>query len=373
MLGPARRRLMITGASARAAAFSALRGGFEPVTIDLFADQDLSTCCDAHRVEHYPHGIATIAQRLPPCDWLYVGGLENHPSLVDQLAQRARLWGNSGRVLRRVRNPLLMTATLKGAGLPVAEARQTKSPTEGDWLLKPLKSSGGSHIRHVRPREDCADAAEHFLQRFIDGTSYSAVYVANGQSASLLGITRQLVGPPWTVEFRYAGSIGPIRLPDKLEDQFMRIGETLTRAFDLTGLFGVDAIVADAVWPVEVNPRYPASAEVLERAGKFSAVARHLASYSGQLPTSAPLASDQLVGKLIVYAKTSVSIEDVFFAYVSSVNQASVPVIADIPQPNSIIPQGRPVTTVFASGETIGEVVSQLARRRNEVQSLLRP
>ena len=373
MLGPARRRLMITGASARAAAFSALRGGFEPIAIDLFADQDLSSCCEAHRVTRYPHGIAPLAQSLPPCDWLYVGGMENHPSLVDQLAQRARLRGNSGRVLRRVRNPLLMNAALKEVGLPVAEARYARGRTKGDWVLKPLKSSGGSHIRHVRPGETFADPAGHFLQRFIDGASYSAVYVADGQSASMLGITRQLVGPPWTLEFRYAGSVGPIQLADKLEDQFIQIGETLTREFELTGLFGVDAIVADAVRPVEVNPRYPASAEVLERAGKFSAVAHHLESCNGQLPKLAPEKADQFMGKLVVYTETNASIGDAFHDYVSSVNQGRYPLIADIPQPNSIIQQGRPVTTVFTSGETIDEVISRLARRASEVRSLLCP
>jgi hypothetical protein len=48
------RSLTIVGASARAAAFSAARAGFEPYAIDHFADRDLAELCPAVRVERYP-------------------------------------------------------------------------------------------------------------------------------------------------------------------------------------------------------------------------------------------------------------------------------------------------------------------------------
>ena len=46
-----------------------------------------------------------------------------------------------------------------------------------------------------------------------------------------------------------------------------KLGTVLAQAFRLVGLFGVDGVLdAERFWPVEVNPRYTASVEVLEGA-----------------------------------------------------------------------------------------------------------
>ena len=78
---------------------------------------------------------------------------------------------------------------------------------------------------------------------------------------------------------RYAGSLGPLPLDPRRHASLTRIGEVLAREFDLRGLFGVDFIDDGAEpWPIEVNPRYTASIEVLERALSFSAVGWHVAA-----------------------------------------------------------------------------------------------
>src|SRR5687767_11650245 len=95
--------LIILGASARAAAQSAARGGFAPYAADLFADEDLRACCPAVQVSDYPAGLEAAAREFPPGPWMYTGGLENHPALVDRIATQRPLWGNSGTVIRAVR------------------------------------------------------------------------------------------------------------------------------------------------------------------------------------------------------------------------------------------------------------------------------
>ena len=103
----------------------------------------------------------------------------------------------------------------------------------------------------------------------------SAVFLAAGGSAVLLGVTRQLVGCRWAgaTGFRYVGSIGPLEIDRGLRRQFQRIGDCLADAFDMCGLFGIDAIVSGTdVWTIEVNPRLTASVEILERATGLAAI-----------------------------------------------------------------------------------------------------
>jgi hypothetical protein len=100
-----RHQLILVGASARAAAFSALRAGLEPYAIDCFADRDLAAVCPAVRIDRYPHDFEPALARAPHAPWIYTGGLENHPRLVERLARLRPLLGNAGRGLQEARQP----------------------------------------------------------------------------------------------------------------------------------------------------------------------------------------------------------------------------------------------------------------------------
>src|SRR4051794_29765033 len=138
--------LLIFGASARAAAFSALRAGLRPWCADLFADADLRACCPAVRLEGpYPDGFAALLETAPAAPWLYTGGLENHPHLVARLAQIRPLWGNDEPALRAAREPENVAGLLRGAGLSVP--RLSSHPDHSArWLLKPRRGAGGTGI-----------------------------------------------------------------------------------------------------------------------------------------------------------------------------------------------------------------------------------
>src|SRR5687767_3221982 len=103
--------LLFFGASARAAAFSALRAGLRPWCADLFADADLRRRCPATRLAgRYPAAFAQLLRDAPPGPWMYTGGLENHPRLVGRMARLRPLWGNGEESLRRARDPAALVA-----------------------------------------------------------------------------------------------------------------------------------------------------------------------------------------------------------------------------------------------------------------------
>ena len=104
-----------------------------------------------------------------------------------------------------------------------------------------------------------AAPAGYFLQPWIRGNSLSAVYAADGGRATLLCVTRQLVGCAWAgiAWFPYVGSVGPLPLATRLRRTYERIGAQLAERWDLRGLFGVDTVLSGReVWTIEVNPRY---------------------------------------------------------------------------------------------------------------------
>src|SRR5262249_666683 len=151
--------------------------------------------------------------------------------------------------------------------------------------------SGGIGVRFFKQLDEAG--AGLYLQEFIEGESASAVFAGDGTGARLLGVTRQLVGAGWlnAGPFRYCGSVGPLPLGRGLQRSLDALGRLLARRAGLRGLFGVDGVLrGSAFWPVEVNPRYPASVEVLEYATRLAALRWHRQAFvpGGRLPDEAP-------------------------------------------------------------------------------------
>ena len=375
------RKLLIIGASARAAAQSAIRADYQPFAIDQFADADLQACCTAACVENYPAGIARLAHQFPLCPFLYTGALENHPSVIDQISRVRPLWGNTAEVVRRVRDPWTLQESLMHCGLKTPELCENK-PTGPGWLRKPLRSGGGIGIREDKNGPDGdvevepAQGQSHYYQRFTMGEPASALFVGAGGQSLLLGITRQLIGCDWAgaEQFLYVGNIGTITLPPVVADQFQRIGDALAQTFGLTGLFGVDAIVQQReVWTLEVNPRYTAAVEILERSSDRPLIQLHAeACDSGTLPQTKPQLPVRLHGKAIIYSQRSLVIGSEFVAWVTCRNRDErFPQVADIPGIDTMIPRGKPVCTVFASAQTEADVRTSLQKMAAEAYRVL--
>src|SRR4051794_33215270 len=188
--------LLIFGASARAAAFSALRAGLSPCCVDLFADADLRARCPAVRLQgEYPAAFARAERGLPPGPWTYTGGLENHPPLVCEIAARRPLWGNDGPALSRCRQPAFLRDAALACGLPAPElVPPDRARPERRYLIKPLRGAGGRDVSFWAPQTTGIDWSASFLQSYVEGTPASALYLAAGGTSRLLGLTRQLVG-----------------------------------------------------------------------------------------------------------------------------------------------------------------------------------
>ncbi len=350
--------LLILGASVRAAAFSASRAGMAPNACDLFADADLSRHCPATRVESYPAGLAHWAFSAPPAAWMYTGGLENHPQLVDEIASQRTLYGVGGETLRAVRDPWRLRAALTARGLlaPACLDAQSPPPCNGDWLRKRLRSSGGAGVapwdEALARRPHAASVSDVYFQQRIAGLPCAGVFVAAARQAHLLGVTEQIIGAAWCGAggFQYAGSLGPLRLRPEILDQWRRIGDCLAETFSLVGLFGVDAVQDDrAVWPVEVNPRYTASVETLERGLDLRTVDLHVRGCrEGRVAPPPRGGASMWTGKAIVYASKSIQISPATTRRLLDANQDDWPVVADIPAAGTHIRARRPILTVFA-------------------------
>jgi predicted ATP-grasp superfamily ATP-dependent carboligase len=365
--------LLIVGASARAAAFSALRAGLQPWCVDLFADCDLQRRCSATRLEErYPHGFARFLDNAPLGPWMYTGGLENWPRLVERWARRRPLWGNRGPALDAARNPEHVASLLRSHSIPAPglwRADQTP-PSSGCWLLKPRHGASGIGIRSWSSDESLTLSREAYLQEFIEGQSLGLLFLGDGRTARFLGMTHQLVGESWlhAAPFRYCGSIGPLDAQTIRHPALDTLGHLLASACFLEGLFGVDGILHDGMFfPVEINPRYTASVEVLEYATASALLTWHAHVFThGQLPPAPPaLPLEGTIGKAILFARADLLFpaEGPWMAELRSPQPLEeLPAFADIPAAGERIEAGGPILTFFARADCYASCEDTLRR-----------
>lgn len=378
-------KLLIFGASARAAAFSALRAGLEPWCADLFADADLQARCAVMRVaaERYPGVFLDVNSLELVCPWMYVGGLENHPFLLAALARQRPLWGNAFPQLRNCRSPDHLASLFRHREIPCPAIWRPTAfrpiPPPGAWLLKPLAGAGGGGIQPWNGRPlSYRQTRRKYFQQYLKGVSCSAIYLASHRQAQLLGATRQLVGEPWLhpSPFRYCGSIGPLPLDPKLRAALERIGNAVAKDCYLQGLFGVDCVLRDGVpYPVEINPRYTASVEVIEYATGISALALHRAVFDSAANPSLRANKDEtILGKAILFARAPLTFP-ADGPWMATLRQPGdiweMPAFADIPHPSAPIQTGQPILTFFARAKSPEDCRAELRRMAAELDRAL--
>ena len=384
---PRARRINIIGTSARAAAHSAVRAGFLPAACDRFGDADLRRYAVTRAAP--PLSPASIGDwrdalaSLGNAPWMYTGGFDRRPELLAALDGVAPLWGNGHAVLDALLDVTALARAFADGGLPMPETRTAgaAAPARRGWLVKPLR--GGQRI--VKLEQDRASIPREtafYYQREVAGTPCSAVLCACPPHCRLLGMTRQLVGEAWlgAPPFTWCGNIGPIDVPAPAAERLLGAATLLVSRYGLRGLFGIDFVLASdprrgvSLRPVDVNPRYTASIEVLEHAGGLRALEHHASAFreadaarsdrdrpGGQAP-DVPRRPGT-IGKAVIFADRRVRVPRGRFHDVDASPCESFPTLADIPVPGTIVERGQPLLTVFARGDDDGDCLAALRAR----------
>jgi predicted ATP-grasp superfamily ATP-dependent carboligase len=129
----------------------------------------------------------------------------------------------------------------------------------------------------------------------------------------------------------------------------------------------VDCVLRGNVpWPVEVNPRFTASIEVLEFGAGVPAMALHRAVFDTEAPNVPADPQERMtgvVGKSILFARAPLVFptDGPWMATLQSPPPlGAMPDFADIPHPGERIAAGRPILTFFVRAESAAACIGKL-------------
>ena len=377
-------RVLVAGTSTRAVAESAARAGFIVTGLDSFADLDQHPSVTALAVagaDNRPAralDLARASRTVQTDAVVYLSPFENAPAAVGELARGRTLWGNPRSVLRRARAPVQVMRRMRQRGFPtpsLVPPGQSHVDPSIDWLVKPRASGGGHGIR--RWQRGTTVPPGWYLQEEVHGIPGSVTFVAAGGQCVVLGVSRQLVGEDafGASGYRYSGNIlvqaGDQAFGDdgRVLAAVQALAAAVVEEFGLIGVNGVDFVVRDGVpLLIEINPRWTASMELVERVSGTSVFAAHVRACTASSVSPAavrPSSAAACAGKAVVYATSDVLVRD-------TRPWLADPTVRDVPRPGLRIAVGQPVCTVFATGDGVDACRDALVTRAAAVYAALR-
>ncbi len=368
--------IALAGLSARALVQAAVQEGWKAVALDVFGDADTQAvaaqwrpigCPDALAIDgdRFVAALRGVAQRGDAGGWIAGAGFERRADLLDAGNAILPLIGNTSETVRHVRDPARFFAFLGAHGIAHPAVDVQRAPM--GWLTKDPLGCGGGHIERVAEVEGQALPSGRYAQREAAGVPMSATFVADGQSAVVLGINEQIVRPLGTRPFVFHGVIGPVSVTLGVRRALDAAVQAASRSFGLRGLGSLDFLLeGENVAVLELNARPPASLSLYPSVGASGPLLAHLrACLAHELPVCAD--SDGVVrGIEIVYAPWHVLIGE---AEATAI--ADLPGAQDLPNPGTQVRALEPLCSVTVCAKSVPRVRALLGQRRAALLALL--
>lgn len=356
--------VLIAAYSGRALAASARRGGYAPLVADFFGDEDTLAVAEAHvRLraslgdgidgDELETALSRLAVGARP---IFVGGagFEDRAATLARVGRHWPLMGNSPDVVARVKDPDAVAVLCRRHHVPHPDICHEQPGDTADWLVKRIGGAGGSHIRRANGQE--ASAGTYF-QRRVGGEAVSALVLADGERAMVLGFSTQWTSPTEREPFRYGGAAQPAAVAPALAQAMHAAAARLTADVGLVGLNSFDFLVdGDEFHLLEINPRPGATLDIFEPPDG-SLFALHVAACRGSLPQTPP-AYDAAHASTTVYAAASIAALPAFDwpDWAADRSPAGTPFSVD-----------APFCTVSASAPTVAEARRLVAERAERI------
>jgi len=214
-------------------------------------------------------------------------------------------------------------------------------------ILKPEKGGGGEDVKLSDEKKK-----GYILQKYIKGIPCSVSVLSSGNRAKAIAVNYMLVGMKEfnASGFRYCGNITPF-VTDQA-DEMKAIAEELAIYFDLKGNVGVDFILADKPYVLEINPRFQGSLDSIEWAYQKNLFKAHLDAVDGKFQDWKVV---RFAGRAVVFAENNVEIR------ASPVGNSF---FADVPKKGDKYSKDDPLVSVLASGNGHLDVFRKLVERR---------
>jgi len=330
-------KVVVAGTNIRNVAESAKKAGWK-----VFA---VTRCCDIDLYLYADEVICVSDKNEAEKAVKHLSELHNARVVLSTGFEDLKINNIIGRTDEKVLDKKRFYRVLERAGIPI--------PGEGEpWIVKPRRGGGGTG---VFLSEEPVNSNEFICQRYINGVLCSASLLC-GKEIKVVALNHLLSG--WkemnAPDFVYSGNITPFVCDPDIRIEICKIAVETAELFDLQGSVGVDFVIADKPYVLELNPRFQGSIDSVEWSLDVNLFSLHVASCEGKsVHIPKPRRS---AGRAILFADRDLKLR-IPLAH---------PFFADIPRGE--VKKGEPVLSILASGNNITSKILERKKLVYEMQ-----
>ena len=344
------KNLLVAGFATRHVAASAHRAGYTVYAVDHFCDTDLySYVKDAEtffECVDLPHIVALACEKWNIDGILVTSGAES--LMIDA----APVLGSVSECAARFCDKQHIQTFFEKHEIPTPKQISLSSFEAGKrYMLKPLQGAGGWKNRVVTEKSEIDEWFEEFqgpflLQEYVFGIPASVCCVTTGMEARALAVNVQIMRDSPSVPFGFSGSCTPLMHPSA--EQMISLAEKAALASGCIGIIGIDFIIGDEVWAIEMNPRFQATLETVERATGINLVQAHIDACNGVISASIPQVPQyhQTSIRRILFAERDLIWPDHF----AEGHLDLLVRFSDIPKKGTVFEPGHAMISVYGTG-----------------------
>ncbi|KXB06003.1 hypothetical protein AKJ52_02690 [candidate division MSBL1 archaeon SCGC-AAA382C18] len=369
--------LLVVGVNTRPIVKSAKDLGLNVIAIDCFEDQYISKNSDAlyitekksktSRSEEFLNLAREAIDSYSPDFAIFSSGIEYFPEKVEKLEKEVKIAGNGPEQFKNCMDEEKLFNIAESLGIPHPKTKRIEDRDEAiekareicfPLLVKPVRRGGGVGIGYVEDEDGLIDVCtnllsncdrtDFYIQEYIDGIDVSASILSNGDSAECLTVNEQIIGAKKLDvprRFGYCGNVIPYSGNSETVSKIENYSEVICEKLKLLGSNGVDFVVKDKPYLIEVNPRLQNTMDMVELSLGINLLKEHFKSLREELNETSPIL--QCSAKLIVYSKEGIKVP----------NLATFPDVVDIPKTGSFVKEGEPICSVLKTGSKREKVI----------------
>mgnify|MGYP001948564199 CR=1 FL=1 len=359
--------VLIIASSGRMLAESARRAGMMPLIIDLFGDVDTREFAfDIQVVKgfdrlHLLPAVDVFLSIYPIDGFIYGSGLESQQECLGWISEKISVLGNHPCTFNNILDKKYFFSKLDELNIDYPETRFGPPVVPEGWLVKPYYSEGGAGI--VEFDNEKNDPQPVYWQRFIKGQAMSALFLADGSKAEIIGFNTQWVDQDNHYPFIFSGVINQTELSAIQQGLIFRWIKKTVAEFSLTGLNSLDFIVNEqSCFMLEINPRPSASMVLYEPDYPNGLLFEHIRACRDGLEHFRFRGSQMVRGYQIIYARYDLT-------FPSGIKWSEW--VTDRPTAGSFIRMDQPICSIIAVEKNANIVLSVLQQRTDNIYKLL--
>ncbi len=294
-------------------------------------------------------------------------GLEHDPHILKELSRREKTVMNDIDKLKICEREEELYEIADELGIPhpitrrateVERVLEISEELGYPVLLKPGVSGGGIGIELAESAEDVEKNCKKvlssgngrplYVQEYIQGRDMSTSLLSDGGEVELLTVNDQIIGDDRLDvprRFGYCGNVTPCSEDNSKLSQIEEYSKEICREIGLEGSIGIDFILSDKPYLLEVNPRFQNTFDLVEKVMDMNLLEGHLLAFDGKMiETEEP---KRYGVKLILYVKEDLEVPDL----------TEFKNIVDIPKKGSRKRRGEPLCSVVNFGGERKETV----------------